>query len=228
MNRELLEKPFESNQIKQREGMFGKTLDYIEGHAVIQRLNEVFEAEWSFSILKHEVLKETDEVLVLGQLSAGSVDKNQFGSSKITRAKNSGEPISLADDHKAAATDCLKKCATMLGVGLHLYNGDKPHNGKTVNRVSGYGLPTKKADNLPGNGDRKNGNENGGGNGNGGNGNGNGRLSAKQFKFILRLNDEAGRSREDLDSQSLEMFGVVAQHLNKKDASALIEHLISK
>ena len=38
MNRQLLEKPFESNQIKQREGNFGRVLDYIEGHSVIQAL----------------------------------------------------------------------------------------------------------------------------------------------------------------------------------------------
>jgi hypothetical protein len=41
MNRELLEKPFEPNQIKQREGNFGKKLDYIEGHVILARLNEV-------------------------------------------------------------------------------------------------------------------------------------------------------------------------------------------
>ena len=35
MNRELLEKPFGTDQIKQREGNFGKTLDYIEGHEAI-------------------------------------------------------------------------------------------------------------------------------------------------------------------------------------------------
>ena len=126
MNRELLEKPFDLSQIKQREGNFGKVLDYIEGHAIIHRLNDSFEAEWSFSILKHEVLEKTEEVIVLGQLRAGDVVKTQFGSSKITRARESGEPISLADDLKAAGTDCLKKCATVLGIGLHLYNGNTP------------------------------------------------------------------------------------------------------
>jgi len=63
MNRELLEKPFDRNQIKQREGNFGKMLDYIEGHAVVKRLNDAFEANWSFAILKHEILQETDEVV---------------------------------------------------------------------------------------------------------------------------------------------------------------------
>jgi len=56
MNREVLEKAFEPNQIKQREGNFGRTLDYIEGHSVIQRLNDAFESEWSFEILEREIL----------------------------------------------------------------------------------------------------------------------------------------------------------------------------
>jgi len=62
--------------------------------------------------------------------------------------------------------------------------------------------------------------------GSNGNGNGNGRLSAKQFKFILRLNDEAGRSREFLDEECLRMFGCGCQYLSKHDASALIESLL--
>jgi recombination DNA repair RAD52 pathway protein len=48
MNREILEKPFGPEQIKQREGNFGKMLDYIEGHAVIQRLNDAFDARLVF------------------------------------------------------------------------------------------------------------------------------------------------------------------------------------
>ena len=34
-----------------------------------------------------------------------------------------GKPVSIGDDLKAAATDALKKGASLLGVGLHLYNG---------------------------------------------------------------------------------------------------------
>ena len=87
MNRELLEKPFDKNQIKQREGNFGKMLDYIKGHSVIQRLNDAFDADWSFAVLKHEIFKETDEVIVLGELSAGPIIKTQFGASRITRGR---------------------------------------------------------------------------------------------------------------------------------------------
>ena len=52
MKRDLLEKPFSPEQIKQREGTFGKLLAYIEGHAVIQRLNDAFDAEWSFTLFR--------------------------------------------------------------------------------------------------------------------------------------------------------------------------------
>ncbi|MFZ0450864.1 MAG: Rad52/Rad22 family DNA repair protein [Desulfatiglandaceae bacterium] len=75
MNRELLEKPFEPGQIKQRVGTLGNTLDYIEGHAVIKRLNDAFDGKWSFEILRHEILEEKDEVVVLGK-NPGMNSKN--------------------------------------------------------------------------------------------------------------------------------------------------------
>ena len=208
MNRELLEKPFDPSQIKQRDGNFGKRIDYVEGHAIIQRLNDALDAKWSFSILEHHILKETDEVLVLGELKTGDVIKTQFGSSRITRAKETGEPISLADDYKAAATDSLKKAATLLGVGLHLYSSDKP----SVPRSNTPRENPKPPKPQKGNG------------GNGGNGN---RLSSAQFKYILGLADEAGKTRQDLDRMSLKMFGVVTQHLSKFDAHSMIQHLLA-
>ena len=206
MNRELLEKPFDASQIKQREGNFGRTLDYIEGHSIIQRLNDAFDGEWSFTMTKYEILEQADEVLVVGQLNAGGIVKSQFGSSKITRARETGEIISLADDLKAAATDALKKAATMLGVGLHLYR-ESPSRG---NRMS-------NGQRDPYAGGRNNKNGGNGGNdshsrrGNGGNGsnggNGNGRLSSKQFNYIQSLIQDKGMTRQELNQQCLNAFG---------------------
>jgi len=134
MNRSLLERPFERNEIKQRKGNSGKMLDYVEAHSIIQRLNDAFDAEWSFTILKHDILKETDEVFVLGELKTGNIVKTQFGSSQITRAKDTGEIISLASDLKAAATDALKKTATMFGVALSLYRNGNVSNQQNDSR----------------------------------------------------------------------------------------------
>ncbi len=58
-------------------------------------------------------------------------------------------------------------------------------------------------------------------------GNGSGRLTSKQYKYILKLNQEKGRSTADLDQQCLQMFGSVAQYLSKGDASKVIEHLMA-
>ncbi len=215
MNRELLEKPFTPDQIKQRDGNFGK-LDYIEGHQVIQRLNDAFESKWSFTILSHEIMKETDEVVVLGELKAEGIVKTQFGSSQITRARDTKEIISIADDLKAAATDALKKTATLLGVGLHLYN-----NGNGNHSVPGQ----RNGSNHGGN----NGNGNGYSskasfNGNGGN-NGNGRLSDAQFRYILRLGNDSGLTRPELSNKCQQAYGVVLEHLTKSDASSVIQML---
>jgi hypothetical protein len=237
MNRQILEQPFGPEQIKQREGNFGKMLDYIEGHEVIQRLNDAFDSEWSFTITKHEIMQETDEVIVIGQLNAGGIVKSQFGSSRITRAKETGDIISLADDLKAAATDALKKAATLLGVGLHLYRNELPNGGQRNgysrtnggNRNGGNGNNTNggNGNNRPyrSNGNGGNGSDHYCGAGNGGNGNG--RLTSKQYKYILRLIQEQGRSAADLDQQCLERYGTVAQYLSKGDASALIEQLLA-
>jgi hypothetical protein len=118
MNRSLLEHPFDPAQIKQRRGRNG-VLDYVEGHTVIARLNAALDGAWSFEVVAHEV--RDNEVLVMGKLTADGLVKMQFGASQVTRDRETKALISLGDDLKAAATDALKKCATFLGVGLHLY-----------------------------------------------------------------------------------------------------------
>jgi hypothetical protein len=178
--------------------------DYVEGCAVIQRLIECFEAEWIFEIQDHRIYDE--EVVVLGKLTAQGVAKSQFGKSRITRAKKDNSIISLGDDLKAAATDCLKKCATLFGVGLHLYFGEPPAG---------------------------NGNGNGHANGNGahhsngveGNGSGTGRLTARQLSAIFSLAKAREWSNKQVRDFSQEMLGKLPDFLNKREASALIQHL---
>ena len=112
---------------RRRQGRNG-LLDYVEGHSVIQRLNDALDGGWSFEIAHHEVRE--DEVVVLGKLTAEGIARMSFGASQVTRERSTGQPVSLGDDLKSAATDCLKKCATFLGVGLHLY-AEKPRRPRT-------------------------------------------------------------------------------------------------
>ena len=123
MNKQLLTRPFEPPQLKRRPGQHGKTLSYVDVAAVITRLNEACES-WSFEIVSHEV--QDGEAIVLGKLTADGVIKCAFGGTGITLDK-SGEVMSVADDLKAASSDSLKKCASLLGVGLELYGGQPAH-----------------------------------------------------------------------------------------------------
>lgn len=199
----ILQNPFTDSQIKQRKGLWGKTLDYIEGHSVISRLNEAFESDWSFSIIEHHILDE--EVIVLGRLTAGEIVKEQFGSNKITKDSETGRILCLGDDLKSAATDSLKKCSSLLGVGLHLY-------GETVASEKKEEADTRKNNSAP---SPKNGNGNG-------NGNGADLITPKQKKYVLTLGRRTNLDTSQVNKLCLENYSIPLDELSKSDASDLI------
>jgi ribosome-binding protein aMBF1 (putative translation factor) len=120
MKRDVLTRPFEAAQIRRRQGHHGKEVAYVDVAAVITRLNEAFEHEWTFEVTSHEI--QENEVIVVGRLTAGGITKMHFGGSSITLDRE-GRIVSMADDLKAAASDALKKCASLLGVALEMYGG---------------------------------------------------------------------------------------------------------
>ena len=200
MNRELLEQPFDSKHILQRKGSYGQMLDYIPAHLVIQRLNDSLDGEWSFEVCEYTQLE--DEVVVLGKLTAGGVVKQQFGNSKITRAKDTGEIISIGDDIKSAASDALKKSATLLGVGLHLYGELATANDASESTTGKSGMSSmsgNQGDNL---------------------------ITRKQLALIKKLRTELQWSADDLQDKSERLFATrdIAS-LNSTMGTALIAYL---
>ncbi|MCR4306160.1 MAG: RAD52 family DNA repair protein [Candidatus Daviesbacteria bacterium] len=109
--------------IKTRPGPGGKPLSYVEVGYIINTLNQIFGWDWDFRILDQQVGKK--QVWVRGELSVRAkghtIVKGQFGGADIKLNRISGEPVSIADDLKAAASDCLKKCASMLGIAGDVY-----------------------------------------------------------------------------------------------------------
>ena len=121
----------------------GVELEYVTGEQVTTRLNEELGfMAWSFKLLEHGIHAEADECWVLGELTVEiggrTVTRQQFGSQKVKRSRSSGTPMDIGFDLKGAATDALKKCASLVGVGLYLWkkeppaglgNGGQPTNG---------------------------------------------------------------------------------------------------
>lgn len=210
--RVILERPFGAEQIKQRQGNFGQVLDYIEGHAVIERLNEAFEGEWTFEVIWHEIRE--DEVLVKGRLIAGGIIKEQYGGSKVSKCKDTGAIISIGDDIKSAATDALKKCATLFGVGLHLYR----------NQNFSVGVVPKNQCVKSGGEKSNDGSDNGVDNVRDGNKNG-GRATAKQLKYIFELARERDMTSKEIRDLCVERWGLLVDYISKAQASELIQEL---
>src|SRR3954451_6012190 len=121
-------------EIKTRQGRGGLQFSYVEHGYVTERLNLVFGFNWDFDIVDKQILE--DEVIVEARLTVRTpggqtIVKTQFGGAEIKRhasGAKSGKPLSIADDYKAAASDALKKCASLLGVGLDLYGRDRPYD----------------------------------------------------------------------------------------------------
>ncbi len=207
--RELMDKPFPADAVKSRPGHFGQTLSYVEAHEYVRRLNEAFGIAWNFEVLLHEVMDQ--EVLVLGKLTTNGFVKMAFGGSQITRAKESGEQVSLADDLKAAATDAYKKSCSFLGLGLHLYGRAVKEGG--VNEAT----PKSNQQQIP----KPT-------NGNGGNGNGSSRLSSKQLSYILSLGQEKGMDYPAIKAKTMEIFNRVPEFLTKTEASIVIQEMMNQ
>ena len=130
------------NVIRYRPGPSGKILSYVEHAWVTEQLNLAFAWQWSWEVLEWKLLPNADEpteAFVLGRLTIHAktdIVKTQFGSSDIKRDRN-GKILSIGDDLKAASSDALKKCASLLGLALDLYKSedDDSANSKTKTKT---------------------------------------------------------------------------------------------
>lgn len=134
----------------------GVELDYITGEQATTRLNEeVGFLNWSFRVVEHGIHAEADECWCLCELTVildgRTVTRQQFGSQKVKRSRSSGTPLDIGFDLKGAATDALKKCASLVGVALYLHEKTPtPANSKPAAPSEGANQPTPIQGNGPG------------------------------------------------------------------------------
>jgi len=209
--RPQLEQPFPESVIRHRPGSRGEELAYVPAALYVSRMNEVFGSAWDFNVIHHQILET--EIMVIVQISAAGVTKQDVGGASIQRSRDTGEVIALADAVKSAVSDGLKRTARLFGIGLAMYGGGTKEKSpqKVSNNGNGYamGISTPAPSN---------------GNGNG-NGNGHSRLTSRQHSYIKSLASEQGINDTELDKMSLEKFGKKLSFVSKNDASALIDEM---
>jgi hypothetical protein len=138
--KELIERPLPKEKIKQRPGKAGMTYDYVTPDFVIGLLNVAFDYRWSTRIVSHAVYDGTAVVgleLTVYDAEGVPIVKQQFGSCEPKKGMGPGEAF------KSAASDALKKAATLLGVALELYQDDE------TPAESGFKKPTVPAPSAP-------------------------------------------------------------------------------
>jgi hypothetical protein len=116
VDRDALGKPFPAEALKTRPGGGNKKLTYVEGHSVINRLNNATGNRWIFTVDRFEVNGDLLMAFVTLTLP-GMGSRSHVGVQKF--APNSGEDLA-----KGCITDGLKKAATLFGVGIELYGED--------------------------------------------------------------------------------------------------------
>lgn len=102
----------------------GGTWSYVTGTYVEKVLNFTFGWNWDFEVMSHG--KEGEQVWVLGRLTVKddhghAITKTQFGRADLKFKRDTKITLDFGNDLKAAATDSLKKCASLLGIASDVY-----------------------------------------------------------------------------------------------------------
>jgi hypothetical protein len=120
----LLLKSTPKQYVHTRPAKGGGTWEYVSVGYVQKVLNLMFGWDWDFEIISEQVMGK--EAVVKGKLTcrAGNrtITKMQYGNKDIIYRKGTDEPLSLGNDMKAAASDSLKKCASLLGIAADIFN----------------------------------------------------------------------------------------------------------
>jgi hypothetical protein len=141
---------FNSNQVQkifnstasrfkyQRPAKGGGQWTYVKSSYVRKVLDGIFGFDWDFEIETSvseafEIAKVTKVCVVKGTLTGRvefegklrAIKKTQFGRSEVKFKKDSVETLDFGNDMKAATSDCLKKCASLLGIAADVYEAEE-------------------------------------------------------------------------------------------------------
>jgi len=142
--------------LKTRKAKGGKEVSYVEIGYVISRLNAgISPVGWQFEVVDYELFPSKEnlqEVFVKGRLtlkdrnSDYEIVKEQFGSHQHHKG------VFVGDTLKAAGSDALKKCASLLGIAGDIYwpgfdeGGAKPTTGNKVKKETSASVVKKTLD----------------------------------------------------------------------------------
>jgi hypothetical protein len=198
--RKILARPFAVDAVKTRVGPGGVTLSYVELQNYVDRLNEAFDGTWSFENIRHDIVE--DQIVVEIRLTAGDIVKTGVGGAQVTRRRDNGKALCIADDIKKAEADGLKRAARLLGVGAALYGGEVAEGGdEEPAREQEHDLAADGGD---------------------------GRVTASQLGKMRELVHELGGDWPAFRAHVRAAHGVNVEYASRRLGSTLIEDLLGR
>ena len=206
--RRIAEQATPKGEIRWRETRGGKQRPYTDSAYVIRTLNQAFGWDWDWIVDNEELLFNGErpfEVKVRGRLTVRlggqAVTKTQFGCQPIEFLRDGSAPVSIGDCFKGAASDALKKCASLLGIALDLYDSDSNvhggsgHGGNGDSAGAAFDPKPKTLGDL---------------------------VTPKQLWMIRNMARETG---VDIETECKTQFNCELEEISKRAASMLIEQL---
>ena len=138
MHEDIMKKLYDKFILSTRQGQGGMTFKYVPNEDVINRMNEVFNGDWSTfvkfrDVVDDQVILEV-EVKVVDPDNGRSHSHTGFGSQQIMRYKsgpNANQIIDIGNGYKGALAKAIVNACTRWGVGLF----------KESNPMNEVGLP---------------------------------------------------------------------------------------
>jgi len=127
MNKKVLEELERSFKLKARKGLGGKIFKYVPSEDIVDRMNRVFEGEWSTEVIDSEIIE--DSVLVCVRVHVKDHQENTiyyhdgYAShplSRYTGGDNKGKIIDVGNSYRSAVSKAIKTACTRWGVALYL------------------------------------------------------------------------------------------------------------
>ena len=113
---------------------------YITEAAITTRIEEVDPA-WSFAIIESK--QRGDRIIITANLTIKDVSRDGVGMAEIRIGKAGNKEVN--DAEKSAATDALKRCARLFGVGRYLLTmGQSVRDANSLSRwIEGQTVPNQ-------------------------------------------------------------------------------------
>lgn len=167
MYKETLEKLYKPFELKSRPGQGGQTFQYVESDDIIDRMNKIFEGDWSTEVVEREIIEDqiimrvrvvvrdpaTDQYFHHEGYASQFIARHNYGDKK-------GQPVDLGNSFKSAMSKAIKTAVSRWGVGLYLEKSsdeellpDLTIKGNTTSRIptgtSGLAMPVFPDDEAP-------------------------------------------------------------------------------